>query len=587
MGELKNNIRHIKMEKTDSYAIVKRLFSLLKLDKKEIYEIYAFSFIISIINLSLPLGIQSIINTIQSGLVSNYWLLLVFIVIIGAAFVGIMQAIQLRITENIQQKIYARSAFEFAYRLPIIKNKELKNKYLPEIANRFFDTINIQKGLSKLLSDISTASLQILFALFILSMYHPSFLLMSVFLILVFYIIFKSSGVKGLETSLMESKYKYKTAQWLEDIARTLYTFKLAGKTDIHLSKTDTLVSNYLHYREKHFKVLIFQFLNLVAFKVFVVAILVIIGGLLVIERKINLGQFVASEIIILLIMSNMEKLITSLETAYDVLTAVEKIGQVTDLELENEKENNHNFVSDNHALKVEFKNIFYHYENNKTAILKNINLTIEPYEKICISGFSSSGKSTLISLLSGISSPSKGEVIINNQNINDIYPPEYSAIMGHSFQLDRVFSGTILENVSLNKENVSFKDVTWAIEKVGLKEMIKTLPDGYNTHISSNYNQFSRNTIQKIILARAIVNKPKLLLLEYAFEYFGLQTKKDLIDFICSNDNPWTVVAASNDPTIAQACDKVIILKDGEITHQGKFEDLIKIPEIQNLYNA
>jgi ABC-type bacteriocin/lantibiotic exporter with double-glycine peptidase domain len=282
-----------------------------------------------------------------------------------------------------------------------------------------------------------------------------------------------------------------------------------------------------------------------------------------------------------------MEKLITSLETAYDVLTAVEKIGQVTDLELENEKENNQNFISNNQALKVEFKNVFYHYENNISTILNDINYTINPKEKICISGFSSSGKSTLISLLSGVSTPSKGNIFINNQNLKDIYPPEYHDLMGHAFQLDKVFSGTILENVSLNKENVSFNDVMWAIEKVGLKEMVKTLPDGYNTHISTNYNQFSRNTIQKIILARAIVTKPKLLLLEYAFEYFGLKTKKDLIDFICENDNPWTVVAASNDPTIAQACDKVIILKDGVVSYQGKFEDLIKIPEIQNLYNA
>lgn len=575
------------MEKTNSYAILKRLFSLLKLDKKEIYEIYAFSFLISIINLSLPLGIQSIINTIQSGLISNYWLVLVFIVIAGAAFVGIMQAIQLRITENIQQKIYARSAFEFAYRLPLIKNKKLKNKYLPEITNRFFDTITIQKGLSKLLSDISSASLQIIFALFILSMYHPSFLLMSLFLVLVFYIIYKTSGIKGLETSLMESKYKYKTAQWLEDIARTLYTFKLAGKTDIHISKTDNLVSNYIHYREKHFKTLIFQFFNLIAFKVFIVSTLVIIGGLLVIERKINLGQFVASEIIILLIMSNMEKLITSLETAYDVLTGVEKIGQITDLELENEKENNQTFVANNQAMKVEFKNIAYHYNNHENEILKNINLIVNPNEKICISGFSSSGKSSLISLLSGINTPTKGEILINNQNINDIYPPEYRALTGHSFLQDRVFTGTILENVSLNKENVTTNDVMWAIEKVGLKELIKTLPDGYNTEISSDYNQFSRNTIQKIILARAIACKPKLLLLEYAFEYFGINTKKTLIDFICENENPWTAIIASNNPIIAQACDKVIILKNGEISNQGKFEDLIKIPEIQNLYNA
>ena len=150
--------------------------------------------------------------------------------------------------------------------------------------------------------------------------------------------VFKFTARKGLETSLAESKGKYRVAHWLQEIARSLISFKLSGRTSLAMERNNTLTEQYLKARESHFKVLIIQFIQMIGFKVLVTAGLLIIGGLLVLNQQMNIGQFVAAEIIILLVISSVEKLITGLESFYDVLTSLEKIGQVVDKELESQK---------------------------------------------------------------------------------------------------------------------------------------------------------------------------------------------------------------------------------------------------------
>ena len=204
--------------------------------------------------------------------------------------------------KNIQQKIFTRSAFEFAYRIPRMKMEAVDQSYMPELVNRFFDTLSIQKGLPKILMDFSSASLQIVFGLILLSLYHPFFIMFSLVLILIVYLIFKFTTPRGLKTSLKESTYKYEVAHWLEELARANSTFKLAGKTSLPMQRTDEKVSQYLIHRKAHFKTLLLQYINLVGFKMVIAAGLLLIGGLLVINQQMNIGQFVASEIIIILI---------------------------------------------------------------------------------------------------------------------------------------------------------------------------------------------------------------------------------------------------------------------------------------------
>ncbi len=284
------------------------------------------------------MGIQAIINLIQGAQISTSWIVLVVLVTLGVAFQGLLQLMQIRILENIQQKIFTRSSFEFVYRFPKITMDELKNDYPPELANRFFDTLTVQKGLSKILIDFPAALLQIVLGLLLLSFYHPFFIIYGLLLILLGFLLFKSTAKKGLETSLLESKKKYNVAHWIQEVARSLISFKLSGSTNLAMKKNDELTAAYLDARESHFKVLMLQFSQMIGFKVLVTLGLLLIGGLLVINQQMNIGQFVAAEIIILLLISSVEKVITGLESFYDVLTSLEKIGQVVDKKLEKQE---------------------------------------------------------------------------------------------------------------------------------------------------------------------------------------------------------------------------------------------------------
>ena len=316
----------------------KRFIGLLRLEKKDIFQIFYYAIFGGVVALSLPLGIQAIINLIQGAQISTSWIVLVVVVTMGVVFSGALQLMQLRIIETIQQRVFVRASFELSYRFPKIKMNELRNYYPPELANRFFDTLTIQKGLSKVLIDVPTALLQIIFALILLSFYHPFFIIFGILLLLLIYIVFKFTAQKGLETSLKESKIKYKVAHWIQEVARTVVSFKLSGNTNLAIEKNDALVSKYLEARENHFKILLLQFSQMIGFKVIVTASLLLIGGALVLNQEMNIGQFVAAEIIILLVIQSVEKLIIGLESFYDVLTSIEKIGQVVDKELESQE---------------------------------------------------------------------------------------------------------------------------------------------------------------------------------------------------------------------------------------------------------
>ena len=125
--------------------------------------IYTYALFNGVINLSLPLGVQAIIGFVISAEFSTSWGLLIFIVVAGVMAAGVIQILQLSLTELLQKRIFTRAAFEFAYRIPRFKVESIASSYAPELINRFFDTLTIQKGLSKILVDFSASSLQIFF----------------------------------------------------------------------------------------------------------------------------------------------------------------------------------------------------------------------------------------------------------------------------------------------------------------------------------------------------------------------------------------------------------------------------------------
>ena len=170
---------------------LKRFMGLLRSEGESVKRIYIFALFNGLVALSLPLGIQSIISFIQTGQITASWIVLVLIVVGGVVLAGWLQVLQLKTSEKIQQRIYAKSALELAHRLPKIKSEEMYRFFAPELANRFFDTLTIQKGLSKILIDFTSAVMQIAFGLLLLSFYHPFFILLGLLVTFVLYLIIR------------------------------------------------------------------------------------------------------------------------------------------------------------------------------------------------------------------------------------------------------------------------------------------------------------------------------------------------------------------------------------------------------------
>ncbi len=542
---------------------LQRFIGLLQLERRDILQVFYYAIFAGLVALTLPLGIQAIINLIQGAQITTSWIVLVVLVTIGVGFTGVLQLMQLRIIESIQQRIFTRASFEFTYRFPKIQMKELRNYYPPELANRFFDTINVQKGLAKILVDIPAAMLQIIFALILLSFYHPFFIVFGVLLLLLIYVVFKFTAQKGMISSLEESKNKYLVAHWIQEVARAVTSFKLSGNTNLALTKNDELVTRYLDARESHFKVLVLQFIHMIGFKVIVTAGLLIIGGALVLSQEMNIGQFVAAEIIILLVINSVEKLILGLESFYDVLTSLQKIGEVVDKDLEIQEGDQVDLGND---FTIELDDVTYNVDDREKPILENINLKITNSSRILIQGKSGSGKSSLLRLIAGVIKPSSGHLFINNNAITSVQLNHYRAQIGMSLSNETPFEGTIRENITFGTNNISDEDIYQALDKVGLSEFIKEQPQGLSTVLYPEGKRMSFSLAKKLVLARAIVVKPKILILEDPLDHFETEEVANIMDFLTSQENPWALLVVSVNERWKQKCSNQITLKKGRL---------------------
>jgi len=559
-----------------------RFWRLLKPDQREIWNVYIYSIFNGLVGLSLPLGIQAIVNLIQGGQISTSWVVLVSFVVLGVVMSDVLQISQLKITENLQQKIFTRAAFEFAYRIPRIRLEALYQHYAPELMNRFFDIISVQKGLSKILIDFSTAVLRIAFGLLLLSIYHPFFVIFSLILLFLVVGILMLTLQAGLRTSLTESKYKYQVAHWLQELARTSTTFKLAGRTELPLNRADGHLQDYLGARNKHFGILIRQYSLMVLFKGLVTTGLLVIGGILVMNQTMNIGQFVAAEIIILSVMASVEKLFLSLETIYDVLTALEKIAQVTDMELEKSEGVELMKECKEGGIDLELDKVTFSYPGQKRKVLNELEISIKAGENWFISGLNGGGKSTLLHIMAGLYDVQEGSVIFHGFPKGNLELTSLRSIIGDCLAQEQLFDGTVLENIMMGREAATFENVKWAIKNLKLESFIKNLPEGYHTILGSQGKKLPQSIVQKLLLARSVVDKPKLLLFEDAFNHLDEQDRRDIIDFLTSKDNKWTMVSVSLDSYLAERSDRIAIMHAGRIIRTGTYAEMNEIPQLK-----
>lgn len=541
---------------TASINPVLRLWNLLREEKTDVYAIYFYALLNGLIQLSIPVGIQAIIGFVLGGTMSASLVVLIATLILAVLFAGLMQVNQMKIVEKIQQRIFVRYAFAFADTIPRLDLKMVDGYYLPELVNRFFDVVLLQKSISKILLDLPTATMQILLGLILLSFYHPFFILFGLLLVFLLWLMLFATGSSGLESSVEESTEKYAVAGWFEELARLIKSFKFAIAYGLHLQKADAKTIAYLQSRTRHFKVLLVQYKGLVVFKVAITAAMLVGGVVLLLNQKINMGQFVAAEIIILTIINSVEKIIINLDSVYDVLTAVTKIGMLTDKPVE---ASGTYLFDQGFAPSVSGQQLSFSY-NREKQVLSYISFNVLAGQKVCITGNSGSGKSTLLKLISGVYNDFEGNLLINEIPIGNYDLSMLRQSMGILFQQENIFHGTLWQNITMGRDNVQLSYVHHLCAATGFNQFLATLPLGFDTYLDPTGKRLPRNVVQKILLIRAMAHQPKMLLLEEPWH--GIAPDEALrIKHLLLHLPQTTVIITTHDETFAAQCQQVIHL--------------------------
>jgi ATP-binding cassette, subfamily B, bacterial len=548
------------MPSTNNVSIsnsLSKFYQILRLDKKDISAIYAFAIIAGVVQLSLPLGIQTIISFVMAGSVSTSIVILILLVVFGTFLNGLLQVRQLEIIEKLKQKIFLRYGLAFSEQLPKLDNEKLDNYYLPQLVNHFFDTVSLQKGLEKLLLDLPAAIIQILLGLLLLSFYHPVFIGFGIMLLFILILILYFTSPRGLILAMQSSNYKYQMAAWLQETARVVRSFKYS-KSDLHIIKADRIIGNHLVARTSYFKILLIQFWSLISFKVIVTAAMLIVGTVLLVNQQINVGQFIAADIVIITIIGSVEKLIVNLDKVYDALVSIEKLGKVT----EADTETGGSLLLDNvhQGVTIQFRNTGFAYPDGN-RIFNGIDFNITAGQMVHIAGASGSGKSTLLRLLTGAYKNYEGIILINGQSIDNYALESLRDNTGVLLNNQDIFHGTLWENITMGNHDVTLKEVNDCVDEFGLTSFVQSDKQGLDMLLYPVGKRLSKQTKQKILLIRALLGNHRLLLLEEPLEYLDEATGEVLMNRLKNLQNT-TVLIASGDALLSKECDMTIQLK-------------------------
>lgn len=541
------------------------LFNYITKEKRDVWAIYIYAILSGVVQLSIPLGIQAIVSFIMGATMVTSLYILIFFIVLGTFLVGFFRVKVMQIIEKIQQKMFVEYSIAFANKIPKINLSATKKYYLPELVNRFFDTQNLQKGIQKILLEIPTALIQIVFGILLLSFYHPWFLVFGALVIIIVAIIFRFTMKSGIRSSLEESEKKYAVASWLEDIAGAVKTFKINSTADAHLTGTDERVVKYLEHRTSHFRVLEFQYKTIIGFNVTITMLMLTIGTYLLVTQQMNIGAFIATEIVVLTIMNAVERLIKSLESYYDVIASLVKLNKVIDLP--EEQTGQLRLPETNSGMLVELDDVSFAFTDNR-PILKNISFEAKPNTITVISGAFGAGKTTLLNVMAGFYENSSGVISFDKIPLPNLNKDQLRAATGLYTQDMIIIKGTLLENILLGRKQVSADEVVRVSQQIGLEDLPGLFSKGFDTEISETDTEVSFSAKKKITLLRALLGNTRLLMLEDPLQGMNEAFKTRMIAHLLKIKTYTTIIIISQNAALSDIADQHLHLEDGFISN-------------------
>lgn len=519
-----------------------RIVRLALAERADVQAVVVTSLAVGLLTLVTPLVVQVLINNVALGALSQPIVVLAAILLVCVGLAGGLRVLQRQIVEAMQRRLFVRMVADLSHRLPRVEIGAFDKHYGPELVNRFFDVLTVQKSAKSLLLDGVSSALQAGVGLVLLAFYHPVLLAFASVLIVVMLAIFVPLGKGGPYTAAAESKAKYAVAGWLEELARNPLIFRTPEGTSFALDRSDSLARRYLTTRHAHFKVFMRQYGGTVILQAVAGAGLLLAGGALVIDRQLSLGQLVASEFIVTGVLAALIKFSEKLEVYYDLSAAVDKLGHLVELPVE--RADGATPPPPPGPSHLQLQGLRFAYAPGAPC-LRGLSLEARPGERVLISGPAGAGKSTLGELLYGMRSIEREQVLLNGEDLRELQPAHLRTQVMLAAGVE-VLAGTIGENLCLGQRSLSGPAMEALLSAVGLSAEIGRLPKGIDTPLTPTGAPLTSTGLRRLVVARAVAARPRLLVVDDVLDGLMPEDQATLLSALSPPDRPWTLLVLS-----------------------------------------
>jgi len=538
--------------------IFAHLTFLLKLERPMLGIIASYAVAIGLFLLCVPIAVQELVSTFSFAMEPRMIFTLTLFVASSLTGVAAFRVLQARAVETLQQRIYTRIAIGFTRLLPRLRD----DTFAPQQAHRFMEADLLTRALVAMVADLFNVAVVGTIGVTMLMLFHPFFVLYILILILGFVGLLTLFGRGGFFITLEMSRLHYEIFGWIQNIAHNLPHLRAAGESPYLLERTDGLARNYARIRQRRSDTLTGrQYKAAALWQVVGHSGLLITAGLLVVDGQLTVGQFAAAEVLVGNLLINMDTLARRMVAMFFTFVSCREMAAVFSLPTEEEGAKEDVPVSQFGAfgIRVTCRNISYTATDGAT-IFQNVSLEIAPGEKIAVLCGTNRAKTALAKTLAGLHPPTSGFVRYNDMNLVEVKQQSISRVRGlvldsHPTLLD----GTLEDNITLGRPTIDYHDLQWALRFVELDGDIDAMPQGLHTTVSSLDTHLSMSQILRLLVARAIVTRPQLLIFDGTLHNMLPATRELLLRRLCAKDEPWSVVFISNDPTFSAHVDRRI----------------------------
>lgn len=541
---------------TNKKTPIRRLFDLLNLERKDINLLVVLTFGYGVLGIATPIAVQALVNIVTMGGLLQPLFVVSLILFILLVLSGALYVFEAYIVELIQRRVFVRTTINVAKNGQGVDCALYDHSNPVELMNRFFDISTVQKSAATLLTVSLAAFLQGFIGSVILIFYSMYFAILVVVMVVLLAIIIFILGRKGIDTAVDESKAKYATAAWLETIARNYNVFKFFNGLTRANRLSHELAGQYVKKRQEHFRTLLAQNIGAVTLYAIVGTLMLALGGGLVIKGQINLGQFVAAELIIFGVLAAFVRFISKLEYFYDMLAALDKIGFLDDLP--QEKIGTYTISSDGFS-RLQGFNLSFNF-SPRLKLIEHVNFSLSQGESLAVLGESGAGKTTLLGIVTGLRQPTAGYVEYDGNDLRQLNQNLLRNAIGVAGRVE-VIEGSIIENILLDREGIALNNVNLILGELGLLDDLTSLEDGLDTQLTAFGAPLSTTQLQRLMLARAIVGRPKLLIIDGLLDNLTMQELNSVLHLLKAHQADWMLMVATRFEHIANQFSHIISL--------------------------